>query len=365
MSTHYTIPFFVLHKGCPFRCIFCDQKNITGQEGDLPSDIAKTIDKYLKTIDAKDADIEVGFFGGTFTGIDPEKQLEYLRPVKTYIEKGIVKGIRLSTRPDFIDEKKLKLLKSNGVVCIELGVQSVSDKVLSAAKRGYAFQDIKTASKMIKDLGFDLVHQIMLGLPLSTWEDEYLSARIAKDMGAKEARIYPTVVIKGTELADRWQKKEYVPLTEKEAVKRSAKLILYFETNGIKVIRCGLHPSRDLLSGESILDGPFHTAFRLKAESLIFRFMLEHIGSKIGEKRTEVKLFYSPRDEAAFYGFEKKNMSLIEKICGTKRSMTGKDDSLARGNILVISNGEKWIVTREDIVSFVLQELKGHPPLLS
>ena len=265
MKTHYTIPFFIPHKGCPHQCIFCDQDKITGEEGLKPSEVSGKIKTYLSTMPSRKKHVEVGFFGGTFTGLPLDSQEKYLKPVRTFIEKGDIQGIRLSTRPDFIDEEKVSFLKKHGVTCIELGVQSMSDKVLEAAKRGHTARDVESASKIILKEGMLLVHQIMVGLPQSGLEEELHTAKRAKELGAKQVRIYPVIVMKGTQLARLWQDKKYFPLKEEEAVERSAKLISYFNENDIKVIRCGLHPSEGLLTGEEYLAGPFHPAFGQKA----------------------------------------------------------------------------------------------------
>jgi histone acetyltransferase (RNA polymerase elongator complex component) len=192
-------------------------------------------------------------------------QQKFLDPVRPFVEEGRIHGVRLSTRPDIIGEDKVTFLKSKGVTCIELGVQSMCDEVLLAAKRGHTAEDTERASRIVLKYGITLGHQMMLGLPGSGLEEELYTARRIKELGASQARIYPVLVIKGTELAEMWEKGEYVPLGEEEALSRAAELITYFEANGIKVIRCGLHPSEGLLSGEEYLAGPFHPAFGQKA----------------------------------------------------------------------------------------------------
>jgi histone acetyltransferase (RNA polymerase elongator complex component) len=273
---HFTIPFFIPHRGCPHKCVFCDQRGITGEDGlkiISPEDIVSRIDTYLSTMPASGVHVQVGFFGGSFTGIADEEQRTLLAPVKRFIEEKRVHGIRVSTRPDLIDEKKVCLLKSHHVNCIELGVQSVAADVLEASLRGHSPEDVFEASRVIKSAGLELVHQLMLGLPLSSYDKEFLTARTAVDLGAGQVRIYPVIVMKGTELAKMWKRKEYVPLETEEAVERAARLINFFRKEGVKVIRCGLHPSEGLISGEEYLAGPFHPAFghlaRQRAESMV------------------------------------------------------------------------------------------------
>ncbi len=269
---HYTIPFFVPHMGCQHQCVFCDQRRITGKEGDGipgPPDIIHKIETYLSTMRSQPARVQVGFFGGSFTGIPAEKQARCLEPVKSYINKGAIDGIRLSTRPDLVDPEKIDFLKSRGVKCVELGVQSMSDKVLAASKRGHTSGDTVMASRMVREMGgFDLVHQIMLGLPGSSSEDELRTAEVSADLGAGQVRIYPVVVMKGTELARMWERGEYTALSMGEAVERAARLMAFFEKRKVRVIRCGLHPTEGLLSGDDHLAGPFHPSFGHLAREL-------------------------------------------------------------------------------------------------
>jgi len=321
--------------------VFCDQNKITGQDQISPEDIPEKIKKYLRTLSVLDSHIEVGFFGGTFTALSIEKQKSFLLPVQKYIKTGAVSGIRLSTRPDFIDESELKFLKQNNVRCIELGVQSMSDKVLFRVKRGYTSKDVERSCRMIVEGGFLLGFQMMLGLPLSTARDEYFTARKAKELGASQVRIYPTLVMKDTSLAEEWRKGTYSPLSEEEAISRSAKLLLYFAANDIKVIRCGLHPSEGLLRGISFLAGPFHPAFKMKVESRIFGMMLD---SLLKEKKEDIEqIFFNPQDEAAAIGFRRENLKRIEKLTGGKQNFFTKDASVPRGSLKISQKGKTFL----------------------
>ncbi len=353
-KTHYTIPFFIPHNGCPHRCVFCDQRKITGERMIEPREVAERIERYLSTMTLPGARVEVGFFGGTFTGLPLGLQDEFLRPVQKYMNAGRIDAIRLSTRPDYINEDILSFLKTRGVGIIELGVQSMSEKVLRAARRGHTAEDIERSSRMIVRQGFKLGHQMMVGLPLGTADDEYFTARRAGELGAGEVRIYPVVVMKGTELAEEWADGKYSPLAEEEAARRCALLILYFDSKGIKVIRCGLHPSEGLMRGKDLLSGPFHPAFRLKAESRIFSLMLEHIFNETYGKSPRV--CYNPKDEAAFFGFERENLPWIKKISAGKKELYDKDKNVPRGCLLVDRGEEAFIVDREKIAERVLPE---------
>jgi len=258
---NYTIPFFIPHRGCTHKCVFCDQVRIAGEPVPDPEDIPRKIERYLSTMPKKDIFVQVGFFGGSFTGISLKEQEEYLAPVRPFLEDGRIGGIRLSTRPDLIDQRTLTFLEGLGVSCIELGVQSMSEDVLEVSKRGHTCADTVRASAMITDAGFELAHQMMLGLPLSTYDKELHTAVRISELGARQVRIYPLIVMDGTELAGMWRRGEYEPLDMEEAVERAGSIISFFMSRGIKVIRCGLHATEGLLSGQEYLAGPFHPAF--------------------------------------------------------------------------------------------------------
>jgi len=352
LKKNYVIPFFIPHEGCPHKCVFCDQRKISGHRGVSPDDVARTVDAYLSTIPASGTNVEIGFFGGTFTGLSALVQEGFLRAAYPFVEKGVVNGIRLSTRPDFIDKRKLDLLKRYEVRCVELGVQSMSDNVLTAAKRGYVSGDVEKASAMILKEGFLLGHQMMIGLPFSHPEDEYYTAMRACELGASQVRIYPVVVVDGTELASWWNEKRYVPLSESEAIKRCANLMIYFEISGIKVIRCGLHPSEGLL-GDDCLAGPFHPAFRQKVESRIFGLMLSRL-----EKMDDILgIAFNPEDEAVFFGFQKENLPFLRNISHSVKDLVKKDMSVLRGSFMVKTREKDFHVERSFIAGECLPSM--------
>lgn len=201
MSEQYIIPIFVPHLGCPNDCTFCNQKSISGQTKQVTAeDVKQTIEEYLKSFKDESLHKEVAFFGGSFTGIDEAKQEELLEAAYEFVKNKQIQSIRISTRPDYIDKEKLKLLKKYGVKTIELGVQSTNDYILKKCKRGHTFEDVKKASKLIRKHGFVLGHQMMIGLPESTKIDELNTAKDLAKLKPKIVRLYPVLVIKGTEL---------------------------------------------------------------------------------------------------------------------------------------------------------------------
>jgi histone acetyltransferase (RNA polymerase elongator complex component) len=258
---HFTIPVFVPELACPNRCVFCNQRNISGTLAmPQPHDVVEIIENHLATI-PRDSETAIGFFGGNFTGIEPDEQRSYLEIAEKYIKAGKVKSIRLSTRPDYIDRERLALLRKFTVTTIELGAQSLDDEVLRLSGRGHTAKDVETASKLILERGFLLGLQMMIGLPGDAPEKSIATARRIVDLGASCARIYPTLVIRDTELEHMYLSGKYVPLSLAEAIETTAEVAGIFEEAGVKILRIGLHPSEGLLGGESLVAGPFHVAF--------------------------------------------------------------------------------------------------------
>ncbi len=266
---HVIIPIFVPHKGCPHDCIFCNQKKISGQLKELKAcEIPKIIEEYLQTIPS-DAFVEVAFFGGSFTAIDKALQIDYLRMAAPYIDSGRVSEIRLSTRPDSIDEQILDMLRNYGVKTIELGVQSLDDEVLKASCRGHDSQCVFKAAALIKEKGFRLGIQTMTGLPKDTNEKCIETARKVISMKPDIVRIYPVLVIKDTQLERQFINGTYKPQALDEAVELCAELLKLYNENGIKVIRIGLQITVNINEGpeSQVVAGPIHSAFRQLVES--------------------------------------------------------------------------------------------------
>lgn len=262
-KNYYIIPVFISHQGCPHQCVFCNQDRIAGKyEEVFADDVRKAIDEYLKTINSKGATIEVSFFGGTFTAIDVNKQKELLEVAREYKEKGLIHKIRLSTRPDAILPYILGYLKEYKVDIIELGVQSLDDEVLRKSGRGHSVNDVIVASRLIKEAGFTLGHQIMPGLPGDNFEIDIETTKKSIEMKPDICRIYPSLVIKDTPMEDMYNRGDYIPYSLDEAVYISGEMLKLYTDAKIKVIRIGLQPTDTITTGKDIVDGPFHPAFR-------------------------------------------------------------------------------------------------------
>ncbi len=278
---HYTIPVFTPETACPFRCVFCNQQKISGhtQSPDF-QEVTDIVRKHLSSFKASEKHVEVGFFGGTFTGIPADIQENYLKAVQPFLDAGEVHGIRLSTRPDYINREVLARLKKYRVTTIELGAQSLDDRVLQAARRGHTVKQVEEAAALIRAAGFDLGLQMMIGLPGDTLEKALTTAQKIIDLGASNTRIYPTLVIKETGLYQWYRQGKYKPLSVEEAVAWSKQLLLLFEKSDIRVIRLGLHPSAGLLDGSEWVAGPFHPSFRELVLTEIWYDLLVPLGKK-------------------------------------------------------------------------------------
>ena len=272
---HVNIPVFIPHLGCPNNCVFCDQRKISGCVSFDESCVEKEIEQALST-PSPDDDVEIAFFGGSFTGIDRDLMLRLLEISDKFVASGKVKRVRCSTRPDYIDGEILQILRSHHVETVELGIQSMSDSVLSASKRGHTAQTAREACKAVKLGGFDLVGQMMIGLPGSTSADEIETAEEICRLGADGARVYPTVVFAETELAHMTVDGRYLPLSLDEAIERTASVLDVFDRAGVPVIRVGLCAGENLSSPESVVGGANHPALgELAMGELTFRRICE------------------------------------------------------------------------------------------
>lgn len=329
MKKEYIIPIFVPHLGCPNDCTFCNQKKISGQTKMVNAiDVKNTIEFYLKNFKRENNYIEVAFFGGSFTGIEPEKQEELLSAAYKYVRLKKINSIRISTRPDYINKEILKRLKKYGVKTIELGVQSTNDYILEKSKRGHTFEDVKRASKLIRRFGFILGHQMMVGLPDSTREDERKTANDLIKLKPKIVRIYPVLVISGTKLEEDYKNGAYTPLSVDQAVEISKELLILFNKKNISVIRVGLQNTSEINDPSSqdsqVVAGPYHPAFRQLVESALWYDVVAKKIKEVNMKVKDIQIDANPYD--------------INNIIGHKRANIEKFDELYDINVIVKTN---------------------------
>lgn len=319
MKKEYIIPIFVPHLGCPHACIFCNQRKISGEQKDVRAeDVRKTIEYYLDNFKDDNKLVEVAFFGGSFTAIDIDLQKELLEAANEYIQKGLVNGIRISTRPDAINKEILKMLKKYNVKTIELGVQSANNYILQKAERGHTFEDVKKASKLINRFGFILGHQMMIGLPESTTLDEINTAKALIKLKPKIVRIYPVLVIKGTKLEEEYNNGNYEPLSVIQAVERSKEVAHLFNKKKIKVIRIGLQNTDEICEPGSktsqVVAGPYHPAFRQLVEAGMWYDVIVTKIKKFNTKVKQVQIRANPEDINNIIGHKKENVEKLKEI---------------------------------------------------
>ncbi len=253
------VPVFVPHLGCPNDCVFCNQRRISGAQQAATALTVKQAMENAAALPLNGAKRQLAFYGGSFTAIPAETQRELLEAAKEYMDKGELHSIRLSTRPDAIDQAVLRRLKEYRVETIELGAQSMDDKVLLLTGRGHTAGDVANASRLIKQAGFKLVLQMMTGLPGDTKEKSIDTARKIIALSPDAVRIYPTVIVRDTALFDLWQAGLYREHSVEDAVDVCSRLLPMFEAAGIPVIRLGLNPTEEL-SGGAAAGGAYHPA---------------------------------------------------------------------------------------------------------
>ena len=270
------IPVFVPHLGCPNDCVFCNQRRISGRLSPVtPEQVSDEIVHAREFLEAG-RERELAFYGGSFTAIPIPEQEQLLGAALPFLNSGEITSIRLSTRPDAIDEDVLNRLERYGVETIELGAQSMCDEVLNISQRGHTAQDVRESSQLIKNSGFKLILQMMTGLPGDDDSGAEYTAREICKLKPDGVRIYPAVIIKNTELCEMWNSGEYKEHTVSDAVRVCAKIVPLFKAEGIPVIRLGLNPTDDLSGGDAVA-GAYHPAFGELVYSRIMREKMDGI----------------------------------------------------------------------------------------
>ncbi len=318
---HSNISIFVPHIGCPNMCSFCNQRHITGiNRAPQSVDVEKAVEIASKSKNYNPDTTEIAFFGGSFTAINRNYMTELLKTAYEFVKSGVVSGIRISTRPDAIDEEILKILKQYGVVAIELGAQSLDDTVLKMNNRGHTAFDVKNASFLIKQSGFSLGLQMMTGLYGDSDETALKTAENIISLKPDTVRIYPTIVLKDTDLGALYLDGCYKPQTLENAVKLSSELLQMFYDADIKVIRLGLHT----IEKDAYLAGPWHPAFSELCQS---RLYFDKVTSLLKEKG-DYTVFVNKSSVSKMTGQKKSNIKLLYDLgykCKIKTDNSLKD----------------------------------------
>lgn len=327
---HVNVALFVPHLGCPNQCSFCNQKAISGSRNNItPADVDSAARTALKNPASSGG--EIAFFGGSFTAIDRKIMLSLLEAARKYIADGSFKGIRISTRPDAIDNEICDILKAYGVTAVELGAQSMDDGVLLLNRRGHTANDVVNASKMLKERGFELGLQMMTGLYGSTAQESIETAKKIIELKPDTVRIYPTAVLEHTRLAELYRGGEYRPQTVEEAAEVCAELLIMFHSAGIKVIRTGLH-SGGGVEGE-LIAGAYHPAFKELCEGKIY--LNKALAELNGLKKGSVELHVSPKSVSQMTGQKKINIAALSAL--GYRAKIIADPAVEKHQVKVIS----------------------------
>ena len=312
----YIIPIFIPFLGCPHDCAFCNQVKITNYKDNINKEnTISQINQYLSYFPKNENLKEIAFFGGSFTGLDEKVMISYLEIALNYKKKGIIDRIRLSTRPDYINNSILDILKKYEVDVIELGIQSLDNEILNANERGHSKEDSIMASKLIKDYGFKLGHQIMPGLYKDSFDEAIKTGLESIKMNPDMVRIYPTLVIKDTKLEKLYNEGLYKPLSLDEAIEISSRLYMIYSYKKIPVIRIGLQPTENINEKKDVVAGPFHPSIRQLVETNIHKIYLEELTSKYKFKN-KIKIHVSNREISIIAGNKKANKNYFYKKYG-------------------------------------------------
>jgi histone acetyltransferase (RNA polymerase elongator complex component) len=342
------IPFFIVYQGCPNRCIYCNVHKTAGDSSEkITEDIFRnTVCKYLDHPKRKGNGAEIAFYGGNFTGMAKDRQTELLGFASPFIEKGLVHGVRISTRPDSINNESLGLMKRFGVTTVEIGAQSMVDEVLHLSNRGHAASDVSAAMEMLKERGFKTGIHLMTGLPGdSQLGFEYT---IAKTIALKPdmVRIHPTLVLQDTRLAELFLNGTYLPLSMREAIDMCKYALKRFGEANIAVIRVGLQTTREMEMTGSIIAGPYHPAFRsLVEESMFFDMASAMLADRMISEQ-EIIFSLSPKDVSFFLGQKNKNMHVLKEIFRLTNIDVSVDPVQERGTLAMIVDGRKYMTER-------------------
>ena len=328
----YILPVFVPHLGCPHACVFCDQNRISGTlRPAAAEDVKNCIDEKAAFL-PKGGKRQLAFYGGSFTAIPPAEQEALLAAAKEALDRGQIDAVRLSTRPDAIDDTVLDRLKHYGVDTVELGAQSMDDAVLRRAGRGHTAADVAQASKMVKAAGFQLILQMMTGLPGATDETDLETAKKIIGLRPDGVRVYPTVIVRGTALCAMWENGGYREHTVEDAVRVCARLLPLFEAAGIPVIRLGLNPTEEL-SGGAAVAGAYHPALGELVKSRVLleraRVLLQAVAPD-----SRVTLTVGPGKTSQMAGQHRENIRrLTEEF--SLRELKIREEPTANGEIRV------------------------------
>ncbi len=308
------IPIFIPHSGCPHRCVFCNQSVITGASRPLPdeNDIHAIIDQFLSYKRPNRFPVEVSFYGGNFLGLAGRQVQRLLSATAPYTDAGKVNALRFSTRPDTIDADRLDLIRGFPVATVEIGVQSMDDRVLALSQRGHTAADTIDAVALLRQNGYRVGLQIMIGLPGDSKSGALETARAVIALGPDFVRIYPALVLEGSLLAAWYRQGRYPPLCLEECIAQTKSLYLLFKEHHIPVIRMGLQASEGLNRKDGVLAGPYHPALgHLVLSDILLDTAASALNAKVRSNHI-VTLTVHPKSLSRMQGLNKRNLDVLK-----------------------------------------------------
>ena len=328
------IPVFIPHLGCPHSCVFCNQRHISGKlEPATPESVYLAVKSALDRV-GEGSGLELAFYGGSFTAIPPSEQEALLKAADRCLQSGFIDSIRVSTRPDAIGEEELERLWKYGVRTIELGAQSMRDEILSSSGRGHTVRDVVSASHLIKTKGFQLILQMMAGLPGDDADGALFTARAIAALHPDGVRIYPTVVIKDTALHGMLLRGDYTEHTVEDAVEACSRIVPFFDHEGIPIIRLGLNPSEELSEGTAVA-GAYHPALGELVLSRVMLNIAREVLRKV-EGGSAVEIGVHPARRSAMIGQKRENVLTLERELSLA-SLRVFEADVARNEVAIIS----------------------------
>ncbi len=331
----FIIPVFLPHSGCPHHCLFCNQTTITDTDEPLsPDDLRRQANQFLKYKSSQRGRVQISFYGGNFLGL-PEKQLYILlETAETLVQAGKIDSIRFSTRPDTITVQNLNKLQGFSVTSVEIGVQSLDNTVLKLSRRGHTAEQSREAILHLKQTGYETTAQLMTGLPGDTGRQSLETTEKIIELAPDSVRIYPTVVITGTGLAEQYRHGRYRPQSLPEAITLAKNIYLRLTESGITVIRMGLQPSRELNANQSVLAGPYHPAFgHLVLSEIYFDEITRHMKKKAPGSRT-LTITAHPAIISRIRGLNNRNLDRLRSSYGFTRVSIIEDKTMAKSRII-------------------------------
>lgn len=363
------IPIFLMNRGCPRRCIFCNERITAGGSPNkvTKNGFEKTVSAHLDSTPATEGSVQIAFYGGTFTGMELKEQKRLLEMAAPFLKTGRIDGIRISTRPDTIEPGNIDFLKNAGVTTIEIGAQSLDDRVLIQSRRGHTGNDTIRAVELLKGKGVRTGIHLMPGLPGDSPHCFAETIEKVVELSPDTVRIHPTIVFKGTDLADAFHEGTYIPLTLFQAVEICKNALKRFTAAGIPVIRLGLQTTREMEEPGSVVAGPFHPAFRSLVESAVFRESAVSLlssfrqwtgkaAAQTGKSENLTAHFtVAPADIANFLGSGRENITYLKERFGIRKIVVTADPDLHRksvvltcGNRSVSADGAGRIAVKEN-----------------